>query len=493
MIVAKEIRQCGASCRRGAVVVPDWMSMTTAEKTALVLAGGGTKGAFEAGAVKYLVEEESLTPQVITSTSAGSICAIVLAQARGHLELLARVGELHDDLLAMTHTELLFGKQPWVDALDGTLFGAAIEGYVTVGTRPPIPGETGARYEGPTRAARARRRIDLALDVLKALPHVRRARRHLKRSAGSLFTLDPLAAALRSGGPTGITPVDPVLVARPGLELRMAVVALGAGVLRYVTEDGTLVESDAVTPVGGGGSGPVDVIEGVLASASVPMIFPPRPMADDAYADGGVADVVPVTAAARLGATRIFAVLAVPLLAPRDTRDFTKVSGLGVFLRSIGVVAFAERQQANLHPPMPPGIEVTVIDPVVDVVGPFEVSQGLMLLDMDYGWMRAADVLANLDRDTRRRAEQATDAVALARTRAWHLEEAIWGTRRAGSADLAAVTDCKLAVRDAVCERKGLGLPTPPDAERWWSGYEAHRGPRPACLPVNPLALTLGN
>lgn len=467
--------------------------MSTEEKTALVLAGGGTKGAFEAGAIKYLVEEQSLTPEVITSTSAGSICAIVLAQARGHRELLTRVGELQDDLLAMTHADLLFGKQPWVGALEGTLFGAAIDGYVTAATRPPIPGEAGARDEGATRPANARRRVDLALDVLKALPHVRRARRHLKRSAGSLFTLDPLAAALRSGGPTGITPVDPVLVGRPGLELRLAVVALGAGVLRYVTEDGTVVESDTVTPVAGSGSGPVDVLEGVLASASVPMIFPPRPMANDVYTDGGVADVVPVTAATRLGATRIFAVLAVPLLAPRDTRDFTKVSGLGVFLRSIGVVAFAERQQANLHPPLPPGVEVTVIDPVVDVVGPFEVSQGLMLLDMDYGWMRAADVLAQVDRGTRRRAEEATDTVAVARTRAWHLEEAIWGTGRAGFADLAAVAECKRTVRDAVCERKDLGLPTPPDAERWWTGYEVHGGTRPACLPVDPLAPTIRN
>jgi len=501
------------------------MSMSTTERTALVLAGGGTKGAFEAGAVKYLVEEESLTPQVITSTSAGSICAIVLAQARGHRELLDRVGELHDDLLAMTHTDLLFGKQPWVGALDGTLFGAAIEGYVTVGTRPPIPGEPGAvasrlshdalwkaesgagedrGYLSRTRrvfasgaetarSGHARRRVDLALDVLKALPHLRRARRHLKGGAGSLLTLDPLAAALRVGGPTGITPIDPALVARPDLDLRLAVVALGAGVLRYVTEDGTIVESDAVTPVAGSGSGPVDVLEGVLASASVPMIFPPRPMAGDVYVDGGVADVVPVTAAARLGATRIFAVLAVPLQAPPDTRDFTKVSGLGVFLRSIGVVAFAERQQANLHPPLPQGVEVTVIDPVVDVVGPFEVSQGLMLLDMDYGWMRAADVLADVDPDTFRRAQEATDAVAVARTRAWHLEETIWGTGRAGSANLAAVAECKRAVRDAVCERKGLGLPTPPGAERWWSGYEAHGGQRPACLPDDPLAPTVRN
>ncbi|HEX3947849.1 MAG TPA: patatin-like phospholipase family protein, partial [Acidimicrobiales bacterium] len=109
-------------------------------KDAFVLAGGGTKGAFEAGAIRYLVEEEAITPEVITATSAGSLCAAVLAQARGHQELVERAQELHDDLLAMTHTDLLFGKQPWLAALEGTLFGRAVDGYVVERTRPPIPG-----------------------------------------------------------------------------------------------------------------------------------------------------------------------------------------------------------------------------------------------------------------------------------------------------------------------------------------------------------------
>ena len=258
-----------------------------------------------------------------------------------------------------------------------------------------------------------------------------------------------------------------------------------------MTEDGTIVESDAVTPVAGAGSGPVDVLEGVLASASVPMIFPPRPLADDVYVDGGVVDNVPVHAAARLGATRIFAVLAVPLVQPPDRRDFTKMNGVGVFLRSVGAIAFAGRQLVNLSPPLPPGVEVTVIDPVVDVVGLFEVAYGLMLLDMDYGWLRAADVLAEVDEDTRHRAEAATDTVTVARIQAWHREEAIWAAGRAGAADLAAVVECKRAVEEAVAERKGLGLPTPPDAERWWNGYEAHHGPLPAGLPPNPLVASV--
>ncbi len=81
---------------------------------------------------------------------------------------------------------------------------------------------------------------------------------------------------------------------RPGLELRLAVTALRAGVLRYVTEDGTIVESDARTPAPGAAAGPVDLIDGAVASASVPMVFPPHPMADDDYVDGGVIEIVPV-------------------------------------------------------------------------------------------------------------------------------------------------------------------------------------------------------
>ena len=52
----------------------------------------------------------------------------------------------------------------------------------------------------------------------------------------------PLAEAIARGGQRASTPVDPALVARPGLQLRLAVTALRAGVLRYITQDGTIVE-----------------------------------------------------------------------------------------------------------------------------------------------------------------------------------------------------------------------------------------------------------
>jgi hypothetical protein len=294
--------------------------------------------------------------------------------------------------------------------------------------------------------------------------------------------------ALRGDAPAGIHRIDPDLIARPGLELRLAVVALNAGRLRYVTQDGTIVEDDARTLVASpGGAGPVDLVEGVLASASVPLVFPPRPLAHDAYVDGGVLQNVPVRPAAELGASRIFAILAVPLAQPPDDRDFTAMNGVTVFMRAISAISFADRQKADLAHPLPPGARLTVIDPTVDVVGPFEVSQGLMLLDMDYGWCRAADVLADVDESTREDAAAATDAIVTGRMLAWYSEEELWAGRAVRAGDVERLRDIKRTVREGVQVREKLGLATPPDADRWWSQYEVHTAPRPAGLPAEIL------
>ena len=124
--------------------------------------------------------------------------------------------------------------------------------------------------------------------------------------------------------------------------------ALRAGVLRYVTEDGTIVESDARTPAPGDAAGPVALVDGAIASASVPMVFPPHHMAGDDYVDGGVVEVVPVRAATELGARRIFAVVAVPLAVPRDDREYASATAGWIGLRSMGMIGVAERQISNL-------------------------------------------------------------------------------------------------------------------------------------------------
>src|ERR1700677_5077726 len=107
--------------------------------TAFVLAGGGTKGSFEVGALQYLIATEGILPDIITATSAGAIGAVVLAQARTLPEFAHRVQQMEDDILAMTRTRYVFGEQPWLRALRGTSLGAEIMQSLTEGTRPPLP------------------------------------------------------------------------------------------------------------------------------------------------------------------------------------------------------------------------------------------------------------------------------------------------------------------------------------------------------------------
>ena len=469
-----------------------------------MLAGGGTKGSFEVGVLQYLVGVEGIVPEIITATSAGAIAATVLAQARTLPEFLERVDEIEGDVLAWTQTEHVFGKQAWLGALDGTTLGREIHQELTEGTRPPFPltpstvlagddvvPSTTSDRKSRRRARRARRRRQRHIARLVAGAGLRlpRVRRHLRTSGSAVLNLDPLAGALRHGSDDGVRAVDPALIARPGLHLRLAVTALRAGVLRFVSEDGTIVEADALTPAPGLSSGPVDIVDGAIASASVPMVFPPHPMADDDYVDGGVIEIVPVAAAAALGATRIIAVVAVPLTLPRDERNYAAAPAGYIGLRSMGMIGVAERQISNLNVRLPEGAALTTIDPVVDVVGLFEVEPGLLRINKDYGWLRAADVMSDGDADIAAGIAEGTDAIVEARREAWRLEESLWAAGRIGDGDthagtLALVREQKETVRALVDRRKQLGFPVPDGCEDWWTGYEAHTAERPQGLPA---------
>jgi NTE family protein len=465
-------------------------------KTAFVLAGGGTKGSFEVGALQYLVGTERIIPEIVTATSAGAIAAAVLSQARTLHEFEQRVQEIEDDILAMTRTEHVFGEQPWLRALKGTSLGGAIQFALTEGTRPPLPDEvdgpdnrtvTDKRGLRKVRRQKRRRAFRLAAGSAHRLPKVRRK---LRTSAASVLTLQPLGDALRHGGSSGIRPIDPQLISRPGLQLRLAVTALRAGVLRYVTEDGTIVEDDARTPVTGAGSGPIDFVEGVLASASVPMVFPPRALADDDYVDGGVIQVIPVRAAAQLGANRIIAVVAMPLALDREERDYSNSHAAEIGMRALGLIGIADRQRENLAVALPTGTTLTTIDPIVDVVGLFEVEPGLLRINKDYGWLRAADILAEGDSTLVAEIAEGTHTLARARLRAWHLEETLWSAGRVSdqgqAGTLALLREIKEQIYTVVDQRKQLGFPVPEGCEAWWTEYEVHGGLRPVDLPACP-------
>ena len=468
--------------------------------TAFVLAGGGTKGSFEVGVLQYLVGVERIAPDIITATSAGAIAATVLAQARTLDEFAERVDEIEGDVLAWTHTEHVFGKQAWLGALDGTALGREIHQEITEGTRPPFPLTPAtvlagnevvpAAARGPPgerRQARRARRQAPAPPACASSPgpgcgcpgsgaaaHQRQLRPQ-PRPAGR--RAPPRQRATASGA------VDPALVARPG-----PAAAPGrhrAARRRPALRDRGRHHRRVRRPHPGAGraAGPVDLVDGAIASASVPMVFPPHPMADDDYVDGGVIEIIPVRAAAALGATRIIAVVAVPLALPRDERDYAAAPAGYIGLRSMGMIGVAERQIANLNVRLPEGTTLTTIDPVVDVVGPLRGpagapahQQGLRLA------ARRRRPGRGRPRPPGRRGRRHATPSSRPGARPGASRSRSGPTAAIGESDagtLALVREQKERVRELVDQRKQLGFPVPDGCEAWWTEYEAHTAERP--------------
>jgi NTE family protein len=68
--------------------------------------------------------------------------------------------------------------------------------------------------------------------------------------------------------------------------------------------------------------------EHLMASCAVPVGYPPVRIGGKCYVDGGVLDILPVWAAADMGATRVIAVNALPVLPSRALRAALRISHL---------------------------------------------------------------------------------------------------------------------------------------------------------------------
>ena len=195
----------------------------------------------------------------------------------------------------------------------------------------------------------------------------------------------------------------------------------------------------------------------------------------------------------QLGATRIIAVVAMPLEIAREERNFAESQAAQVGIRAMGMIGMAERQRENLATALPEGVTLTTIDPIVDVVGLFEVQPGLLRINKDYGWLRAADILAEGDATLVADVAAQTHRLIGARLQAWHLEESLWtapsASGQADAGNLALLRQLKHEIARVIDRRKQLGFPVPDGCEAWWSDFETHSGQRPPNLPSCPEPL----
>ncbi len=268
--------------------------------TALVLGGGGSKGAFQVGVLKYLYERQRLNPAIITGTSVGALNAAKLAEGPDAISELVRLWRgIRGD------SDVYVGSQELGDLLDeidrlkdefkseigkGLIASYLLPFWLPLSDDDPfgtlLPGQW---FINPP-------------DIFGEL------KPYLNRIKG-LCDQQPLINLIN-------TNLNEDRIASSGIYLRVATVARDKGILRYVNEYGDLESPDGRILIkgrfNGGEPDAPSVIDGVIASAAIPLVFQPKRIAGVEYWDGAIREDVPVHKALQLGATDLTIVLTSP-------------------------------------------------------------------------------------------------------------------------------------------------------------------------------------
>lgn len=428
-----------------------WRSEATAPD-ALVLAGGGARASFQLGALRCLYAHTDFTARTIVGTSAGSILAAVLAQYATHDGQRDGVDQLEEIWRGLEQQSDMFAERRWFRQL--RRLGPDLQELIpTPPENPdphPVPSATGvvgrARgWFGASRRAEAEDEAPVGPDqhvhpLLGFQPEedygssthrltdtwqlVGQLATTVSRASGELPAIwrgiERTRACYRPGPILRelLSPAvfDPERVRRSGITLRMSTVCLDTGQLRYLGQDGVLVDRNN-EPIPDAPQH--DLVMGVLASCSIPGVFAPVPLGDEHYVDGGVRENVPAELAmGHLGAKRPYVVVSSP---GGVERQRSEGEGLLAILFRTSSIMSDELQRDELAYARSAG--AVVIEPEVSVHDAMTVDPGLIAINIDYGWLRAMEHLAGADDATVKRHRD----IVVARTRAWALENSLTG------------------------------------------------------------------
>jgi NTE family protein len=340
---------------------------------AFAMSGGGSQGSFETGVLRYLYDDLRLRPAILCGSSVGSIIAAKLAEGDDEETGRRAIDETEQIWRGLRSNDDMWLAEPWLEKLRSQANWAS---------------ELRERAaENGTAGSQARVVLRMLSEVVRNPPETDGTLDALRQAmrARSLLSMEPVRRLVE-------THIDPDRIAASGITLRIGAVGLESGELRYVTERGELQTRDG-DPLD---QPPVPLTEAVLASASIPLVFPPTRLNDEHYVDGGVREILPLELAFnRLGAGHIFAVVA-------STPGVGRIPDVG----DKGLLELARRVTADIvpdetlrkeiSPPRGWGRRVTVIAPELDVHDALTVDRALISASIDYGYMRAADVLLSL-------------------------------------------------------------------------------------------------
>lgn len=465
------------------------------EVVACVLSGGGSRASFQLGALDYLYRhDEQFTPTIFVGTSAGSIIASALAQdttREGQHAFLRRLRGIWD---AMTGPDDMFTPRPWYERLatEGPQWLDFVKPAVRNDppkTRPPLLPFLRQQSPASPDSPEPLNPLELALTPDDAGP---------MRSEWSLATLSSIASHLgklpRLGsdlnviahgldttrsmyrpGPVLVKLLDedtfsPARVAASGATLRLAMVALESGTLRFMTERGTFVDRDNQPIVAEEAH---DLAVGVLASCAIPAVFRPVPIGDQTYVDGGARENLPAELAiGHLGAERNYIVSSQSNgVHPRASMADADLFSVVMRSTEILIDEAGRDELAYAH-----SAGSIVISPELSVHDAMTVDPALIAINEAYGWFRAAEVHLGLDSA----AEARHRLIIELRMSCLRVEQDYLAAQEPTRRQQMALHSVKTQLRDAV--RSASTIPLPPGAEDWWRQWE----PRAEVVTLSP-------
>ena len=406
---------------------------------AFVMSGGGSQGSFEAGVLRFLYDDLGLRPSILVGSSVGAIIAAKLAEGDDEETGRRAIDEVEAIWRGLRTNADMWVTEPWLDKLRSQVTWASeLRGRAGAGTQTAEGNQARVILRFLGELVRNPPQTDGTIDALRAALRAR-----------SLVSMEPIRALVERE-------LVPERIQESGLTLRVGAVSLETGELRYVDGEGQLYERDG-TPMD---RPKVRVQDAVLASASIPVMYPPTELGGEYYVDGGVREILPLALAFnQLGAGHIFAVVASKPGVEEWHDDGQR--GLFEIARRVSAdIAPDETLRKEIDPPRGWGRRVTVIVPEVDVHDALTIDPDLIAASLDYGYMRAADVILELDDEEALSAE-----IARARMRLRAAKGPVPGLLQAELPDMGTPGDVEkeqATLAELVARRRASGAPMPP-------------------------------
>jgi len=376
----------------------------------IVLSGGGMLGDFQVGALLFLDRylKHNKRPQIFCGTSAGAVNAAGAAACVATGQDVSKLKDLW--LNGVTGVEQFFEFEQWFDDLGPNLSTLARGGIVE---RSYALADIISH--SLVDIARHRELSATLVDILKDTSDANL----------SVLKLDPIRKKFVDlfGGN-----LKEVVKKSCSVKLAVAAVNLDTGDLEYFCNPPCNGQPGRTRTVR---SSPQSLTQAVFASASVPGLLKPAEICSKNYIDGSAREIAPVKAAVDLGAKTLFVVLALPLALTTPSSIITEdeifdwsvqANFIDVSLRMTNVL-LNEILNNDLQQ-SPSMLSVCYkIDPLQNVHPFFEFHVGLVNINVDYGYMRAFDVVIGPTlRRLCARCRELTEQIIKKRRKIWKLE-----------------------------------------------------------------------